>query len=833
VTLKATSVADNSKSSSVSLTIPAAPAITTSSLPAATAGAAYSATLAGSGGIAPYTWKLTGGTLPSGMNLNSSTGAISAAAGATVATPSTSLTFELTDAGTPTPLTATAALNLTINAPPSGQVSGSIRFPNPAPVCPAPDQPLVSVSINTNPVQTTTTNAQGNFAFADIPYGTYTITPSLPGTNALFTPVTQSVTVDGSGVGTSFQAGIGYSISGTVNYSGTETGPIYLALSSYCTNGPSITHIYDLSSGTGILAPGPFTINGVGPGTYNIQAIRDNLGNGAPNGSNPTGSAGVSISSANATGVSITLTDPSPVTFSYGPTAPQVAPFDQGAQIGLGILYDFTNTIGIGEEASSYTLQWSTSPTFATITGSKSYPALGAGYTTRILTGLTDGQILYFREQAVAGSATSPWSAISGPVTIGAPTGPITVSGNVTFPVAAVGPLYITFINSATNSLFVTAIASPVSPQPYTIQLPADGQYTFNAFIDQNNDDALEGGDLTPAGPVYSTAVAGNTATQDITLSGGGPIVAWSTINNQYIGSSSGTTQQYDIGFSAQNGSKHLVAVELVSGPNAITVQDFGACSYMSIAEICGQFELYGNAPQVGDTYGLLLTYSDGSQETLTEKVSGVVDSFGASPSPAGVGADLTPNFSWTDPANASNYGYLFDLYTVSAPGPGYVNWYVPGSGWGPFSSSIDSLSWGVDPTGSGSVPSAPSLASGSDYEWYVSASDGKGNFSQLNVFYDPGYTGVYLPAATPATPGPATVGQGYTSAISATNGTAPYAFIVSGLSDGMSYSISGETVTISGTPTAAGTITFQVTVQDSLGNSWGPVIYTINVGAA
>ena len=96
---------------------------------------------------------------------------------------------------------------------------------------------------------------------------------------------------------------------------------------------------------------------------------------------------------------------------------------------------------------------------------------------------------------------------------------------------------------------------------------------------------------------------------------------------------------------------------------------------------------------------------------------------------------------------------------------------------------------------------------------------------------YYPGYTRVYLPAANPATLGAATVGQSYSGTIVATNGTAPYTFTVTGLCDGLTSSSSGGTLTISGTPIAAGTVSFQVYVIDNTNYSWGPVTYTITVG--
>lgn len=51
--------------------------ITTTGLPAANIGVSYTATLAATGGVSPYTWSVTTGSLPTGLTLNSSTGVIS------------------------------------------------------------------------------------------------------------------------------------------------------------------------------------------------------------------------------------------------------------------------------------------------------------------------------------------------------------------------------------------------------------------------------------------------------------------------------------------------------------------------------------------------------------------------------------------------------------------------------------------------------------------------------------------------------------------------------------------------------------------------------------
>jgi hypothetical protein len=822
VTLTATSVADKTKSNSVTLIIPVAPTIITSSLPSFVAGTAYSIVLAGSGGIGPYTWTLTSGTLPVGMSLNATTGVLSAAAGATTTTPATNLTFKMTDSGSPTALTASATLSLTINPPPSAPIAGSVIYSN---SCGPQAGPATTVSINTTPVQSTTTDSNGNFTFLNVPYGTYKVTPSLAGTNAIFTPATQIVTVGSGGAVASFNAVVGYAVSGNVSYTGNATGPINLILQYQCSGGSS-----GYTLGTSILAPGPFTINGAAPGSYTVHAWRDNLGYGSLNASNPTGSStALAVASADLTGVSVALTDPAPVTFSTAPDPPAPFPMDQGVFFFGGVLDNYSSTYAANIElASSYTVQWSANSSFSPIAGSKNYPATGSMGTGQwVLNGLSNGSIYYFREQAVAGSTTSQWSLHSGPVTIGAPTGSVTASGDITFAQPATGPLYIFFNDPATYGYYFMKIANPVSPQHYSIQLPKDDNYSIYAFIDQNNDDVFDDGDMLPAVSDEMIAITGSTATKDITLNGGGNrYIGWQTYNNQSVGSSSGTTQQYVLSFLAWNGSKQLVAAELVSGPNVVIPQDISYCDGTSFYfAFCSSINLYGNTPKVGDAYGLQLTYSDGSQETVSETVASVPGSFGTNPSSAGVGTSLTPNFTWTDPPNASNYGYTFDLTG------GSENWSIPGGGWGTFPSSIQSLSWGVDPTGAGNLPSQASLTSGVSYNWDVSAYDSNDNVSILEVGYYPGYTRVYLPAANPATLGAATVGQSYSGTIVATNGTAPYTFTVTGLCDGLTSSSSGGTLTISGTPIAAGTVSFQVYVIDNTNYSWGPVTYTITVG--
>jgi hypothetical protein len=96
---------------SLSITINTTPSISTSSLPNGTVGAAYSQTLAATGGTMPYSWSLFSGTLPAGLSLSSS-GAISGTP--TTSGGPTSATFRVTDSAS---ATVTKSVSITINIP--------------------------------------------------------------------------------------------------------------------------------------------------------------------------------------------------------------------------------------------------------------------------------------------------------------------------------------------------------------------------------------------------------------------------------------------------------------------------------------------------------------------------------------------------------------------------------------------------------------------------------------------------------------------------------------------------------------------------------------------
>ncbi len=97
---------------------------TPTNLPGATVNQSYSATLAATGGIPPYTWAITTGSLPAGLTLNPTTGLIS---GVPTAPGATSFTATVQDSNA---ATAPMVFSITISSASSTFIITNTSFPN-------------------------------------------------------------------------------------------------------------------------------------------------------------------------------------------------------------------------------------------------------------------------------------------------------------------------------------------------------------------------------------------------------------------------------------------------------------------------------------------------------------------------------------------------------------------------------------------------------------------------------------------------------------------------------------------------------------------------------
>ena len=516
----------------------------------------------------------------------------------------------------------------------------------------------VTITMSGGANGTTTTNAGGNYSFANLPSGqTYTFTPSLPGYT--YTAASQSVSIlAGSSTAVTVPAMAGAStiasssVSGALTYAGSNTGTIYVRLlDAACTSNCSAVALTSLANHGGAFTSVPFTIRGVKPGNYKIGSYIDTRDNGAGNSSNPgvTGTAFTVTAGADVTGQNLTINDLTPPASFTMPT-PTVFPGNQSALVNVTLP---TDALG-REKATSYKIYWGTDAAASTGGGSKTFPALGKDNSFFFVNGLTNGAT-YFKIAALVGATEYPASTVAGPVTIGgAGPGSNTLSGTVTFPGTATGPLVVIAF-SQTSGVYFTRIASPSSPQSYSIAGIPSGSYTHVALIDNDNNGRVNVGDPNNTNGVAPTVVlSGAGATSNLTLTSAN---AAGVVEVNYYNDGVNPAN-YSLNVGTTDGLKRVVKSVLYSGngiavPADIEVRD-GWTTWMS---------LNGITPVAGDQYKYRVTYSDGTTGDLTATVQPPLAA-------ANLAQNLTFNagtLSWTAPATPpATYGYWVDVRDMS-----------------------------------------------------------------------------------------------------------------------------------------------------------------------
>ncbi len=768
ITVTATSVAEATRTGTATVTVAAKPAVTTtSSSLTGSVGTALSLTLQAGGGIPPYkNWAVYtaggGNPLPSCLTL-SSAGVITTASGtaptASCAGTYSDLYFQFTDSGTPTPVTATSsALTITITAP-------SINF-----------------------------------------------TPSLP------------------------QGAVGTAYTGSVAATGAVGATTYSVASG------ALPPDLSLNTSTGAITGAPKAAD-VGTASFTIKVV-DAYGDTATSGSlsiSIAAAPAITFGAAPSSTATVGVAYASGVSASGGAGALTLSvasgalPPDLSLNISTGAIAGTPKTADIGtftfavKAADAYG-DSATSPTYSIVV---SYPAVtitpAAGSLPLAVTGQSYSQALTAAGGSGAGYTWTvtglpanglSYSASGATLTI---SGPATATGTVSFTASATDSAS----NSAGPLSYSIQVYSPVTlPPSNPASLPAtatvnlaysgtistsggSGNYSWTVSgLSDGLSSSSSGGTLTITGtPTAAATVAANVSVKD-------------TTTNVTATASYTITVYATVTLPATNPS--TLGPAIVSTPYTGTIAAAGGSGNYSWA-VTG-------LPSDGLNYsanGATLTISGtpGATPTTVSFTAKVTDtttnqSSGPYSYTIGVYNALTQSASGLPLIATVNTAYSGSITASGGSGTGYT-WTVTG-----LSGGLTSSSSGATLTVSGTPTSAAAI------QFTVKVTDSAGNTAGPTSYTINAYNALSLPATNPATLGPATINALYSGTIVASGGSGNYSWTVTGLpSDSLSSSANGGTLTISGTPTSATTVSFTASVKDTTtGVTVGPNTYTVTV---
>ncbi len=804
-TITATDANSATGSRPYSITVSTPVTVDPATLPAGTAGTAYSQTVAATGGTGPYTYAATG-TLPTGLTLNASTGVIS---GTPSVAGSSTFTITATDS-----VGGTGARSYTVTVNPAVEVNPSS---------------LPGGTVGTAYSQTV--SATGG---SGAPY-TFGVVGSLP-------------------AGLSLNASSGV-ISGTPTASGSST----FTISATDTNGAVGTRAYTVTMNAAITVnPASLPVGTVG--TSYSQNVTATGGTGSYTFSVTSGAlpAGLSLngsglisgtpSAAGSSSVTITATDGNGATGSRGYTLTvhpvlTVSPASLPAGT-VGTAYSQTITASDGTGPYTFAVTSgalpagltlnagsgviSGTPTSAgaasfTITGTDSNGAIGSrAYSVTVNAAIavnpaslptgTIGTAYSQTITATGGTGSYTFSLTAGALptglslnaSSGAITGAPSASGTSNFTVTA------TDGNSATGSrAYSITINAAIAVNP--VSLPAG---TVSAAYSQT---------VTATGGTgsYTFSVSSGTLPAGLSLnSGSGAITGTPT----GAGSSSFTITATD-GNSATGSRAYSVTINaaITVNPASLANGTVGSAYSQTVSATGGTGSYTFSVSTGALPAGLSLASSTGV-------ISGTPSSSGSSSftitATDGNGATGSRAYSVSIAAGINVSPLSLPAATVGTP---YSQTISASGGTGGFTFSVTA---GALPAGlslnaaTGAITGTPSGSGSSTFTITATDSASATGTRSYTLTVNPAI------AVNPATLPAGTVGLAYNQTVSATGGNGSYTFAVTSgaLPAGLSLNVSSGAIT--GSPSSSGSSTFTVTATDGNGAT-GARSYTVTINAA
>jgi uncharacterized protein YhjY with autotransporter beta-barrel domain len=795
---------------------PALAAITLSPvvLPNGTQTVAYDQTITASGGVAPYTYAVTSGSLPVGLSLDGATGEITGTPANTgfsnftiTATDSTSATGSRaysisvgTASLTLLPATLPAATQGTAYSQTITAVGGNAPYTFSVSSGPLP----AGLTLSSAGVLSGTPTANGSFGFilqatdvnGNTGFRTYnlvigsnslTFSPTSLPNGSQGTAYSQTVTASGGGApytysvaSGSLPAGLSLNTSsGTISGTPTGSGTSNFTIGAADTFGDTGSQPYSLTIGANNLVLNPTTLPNGFQSTPYSQTVTATGGTGSYTYSITSGSLPAGLSLNSSTGaITGTPTGSGGSTFTVGVIDSNS---DTGSRsytvfIGTNSLTLSPSTLPNGTQTTPYsqtvTATGGTGPyTYAVTAGS-----LPAGLTLNTSTGVISGTpTTAGPANFTIGATDAHGNTGSQAYSINIGVAPLTINP-ATLPPATQGTAY---------SQTITA-SNGVAPYTYAILSGA-----LPSGLTLNTSSGVISGTPTVSGAFPFTVQAtdsnspANTGTHAYTLNVGSNVL---TVNPSSLpAGTQGTTYNQTVSATGGTGP-YTFSVASGALPAGLTLNtSTGAITGTPTGSGTSNFTIAA-ADSVGNVGSRAYSVPIGTN-LLTLSPSSL---------PAGV---LGTTYNQTVAASGGTAPYTYSLSSGALPAGLTLN------------------------TSTGAITGVPTTSGLSNFT--VKAVDSLGNVGTHAYSVNVGSNNLTL---NPSTLPNGTQGTAYSQSVTATGGTGPYTYSLSAGSLPAGLTLNTSTGAITGTPTGSGASAFTISSLDSLGDT-GSRSYSVNIG--